>query len=69
MDVGAVTASGHGTTLYVLGTSDTAGHDELLGMLAGAQVSLEVAILSTFFGLLFGVVLGMRPATSAAPPT
>jgi peptide/nickel transport system permease protein len=55
----APTATGHGTTLYVLGTTDTAGHDELLGMLAGAQVSFEVAIFSTFFGLLFGVVLGM----------
>jgi peptide/nickel transport system permease protein len=55
----APTASGQSTTFYLLGTSDTAGHDEFLWMLAGARVSFEVAILSTFFGLVVGVVLGM----------
>ncbi len=55
----APTASGTGTTFYVLGTSDTAGHDEFLGMLGGAQISLEVAIISTFIGLAVGIVLGM----------
>jgi peptide/nickel transport system permease protein len=55
----APTASGHGTTLYILGTSDTAGHDEFLGMLGGAQISLEVAIISTVIGLAIGILLGM----------
>jgi peptide/nickel transport system permease protein len=55
----APTPSGLSTTFYPLGTADTAGHDELLWMLAGARVSFEVAILSTVFGLLIGVVLGM----------
>jgi peptide/nickel transport system permease protein len=49
----------HSTWFYPLGTSDTAGHDEFLEMLAGAQVSLEVAIISTIFGLALGVFLGM----------
>jgi peptide/nickel transport system permease protein len=55
----APTASGQGTTLYILGTSDTAGHDAFLGMLGGAQISLEVAIFSTIVGLGVGIVLGM----------
>jgi peptide/nickel transport system permease protein len=55
----APTVGGQGTTLYILGTSDTAGHDEFLGMLGGAQISLEVAIFSTFIGLLIGITLGM----------
>ena len=53
------TAAGTCCTLYVLGTSDTAGHDELLGMMAGAQISFEVAILATIFGVAMGVLLGM----------
>ena len=55
----APSPSGHGTWFYVLGTSDTAGHDEFLQLLAGAQVSLEVAIISTILGLSLGVFLGM----------
>ncbi|HET7428385.1 MAG TPA: ABC transporter permease [Gaiellales bacterium] len=55
----APNATGTGTTFYVLGTSDTAGHDEFLGMLGGAQISLEVAIISTIIGLGVGIVLGM----------
>ena len=55
----APSPSNHSTWFYVLGTSDTAGHDEFLQMLAGAQVSLEVAIISTIFGLALGVFLGM----------
>jgi ABC-type dipeptide/oligopeptide/nickel transport systems, permease components len=50
------TAAGTCCTLYVLGTSDTAGHDELLGMMAGAQISFEVAILATIFGVAMGVL-------------
>ncbi len=53
------TAAGTCCTLYVLGTSDTAGHDELLGMMAGAQISFEVAILATIFGVAMGVLMGM----------
>jgi|SRR5947209_1966712 len=55
----APNATNTGTTFYVLGTSDTAGHDEFLGMLGGAQISLEVAIISTVIGLAVGIVLGM----------
>jgi peptide/nickel transport system permease protein len=55
----APTPSGQSTTYYLLGTSDTAGHDEFLWMLAGAQVSFEVAILATLGGLLIGVFMGM----------
>jgi len=55
----APTPSGLGHTFYPLGTVDTAGHDELLWMLAGARVSLEVALFSTFFGLTVGVAMGM----------
>jgi len=52
-------ASGHGTSLYPLGTSDPTGRDEFLRMLAGAQVSLEVGVFSTVLGMVIGVVLGM----------
>ncbi len=55
----APTASGHAHTFYLLGTSDTAGHDEFLRMLAGAQVSFEVAVFSTCLGMVIGVSLGM----------
>jgi ABC-type dipeptide/oligopeptide/nickel transport system permease subunit len=55
----APTPSGQSTTVYILGTSDTAGHDEFLGMLGGAQISLEVAIFSTIIGLFTGIVMGM----------
>jgi peptide/nickel transport system permease protein len=44
--------------LYVLGASDAIGRDEFLRVLYGARVSLEAAVLSTFFGLFVGVVLG-----------
>jgi peptide/nickel transport system permease protein len=55
----APSPSGHGSWYYPLGTSDTAGHDELLQMLAGAQVSFEVAAFSTVLGLAAGILLGM----------
>jgi peptide/nickel transport system permease protein len=55
----AKSPSGNSTWFYVLGTTDTAGHDEFLQMLAGAQVSLEVAIIATILGLSLGVFLGM----------
>ncbi|MDX6519668.1 MAG: peptide/nickel transport system permease protein [Gaiellales bacterium] len=49
--------SGH-NTLLVLGASDLVGRDEFLRLLYGAQVSLEVGLLATFFGLSTGVILG-----------
>ena len=53
------TPSGHGKTLYLLGTADPTGRDEFLRMLYGAQVSLEVGVLSTVLGMVMGVILGM----------
>ena len=50
--------NGEQTTL-VLGASDLVGRDEFLRLLYGAQVSLEVGILATFFGLTLGVLFGM----------
>jgi peptide/nickel transport system permease protein len=50
--------NGH-TTLMVLGASDLVGRDEFLRLLYGAQVSLEVGVLSTLLGLVLGVALGM----------
>jgi peptide/nickel transport system permease protein len=53
-------SDGHGGTTYLLlGASDLVGRDEFLRLLAGAQVSLEVGILSTIVGLSVGVVLGL----------
>ena len=49
--------TGH-DTLLVLGASDLVGRDEFLRLLYGAQVSLEVGLLATFFGLSTGVILG-----------
>ena len=48
-----------GTTYLVLGGSDLVGRDEFLRLLAGAQVSLEVGVLSTIVGLALGLVLGL----------
>jgi peptide/nickel transport system permease protein len=47
------------STLLVMGASDLVGRDEFLRLLYGARVSLEVALLATFFGLGAGVILGM----------
>ena len=53
-------SDGHGgTTHLVLGASDLVGRDEFLRLLAGAQVSLEVGILSTIVGLTLGLVSGL----------
>jgi peptide/nickel transport system permease protein len=46
------------TTLFILGASDRLGRDEFLRLLYGAQVSLEVALLSTFGVMVIGVLLG-----------
>jgi peptide/nickel transport system permease protein len=52
-------AGGGEQTFLVLGASDTLGRDELLRLLYGAQVSLEVAVISTIVGVGIGVVLGL----------
>jgi peptide/nickel transport system permease protein len=54
-----VATAGGGDTFLVLGASDTLGRDELLRLLYGAQVSLEVAILATLLGVVVGVTLGV----------
>jgi peptide/nickel transport system permease protein len=43
---------------FPLGTADTLGRDELMRLLYGARVSLEVAMGATFFSMLIGVLLG-----------
>ena len=48
-----------GQTHLVLGASDLVGRDEFLRLLYGAQVSLEVGILSTIVGLMLGLVCGL----------
>jgi peptide/nickel transport system permease protein len=53
------TGTGHQTTLLVLGGSDLVGRDEFVRLLYGAQVSLEVAVLSTVMGLTIGITLGV----------
>jgi peptide/nickel transport system permease protein len=49
--------TGEETTL-ILGASDRLGRDEFLRLLYGAQVSLEVAVLSTTFVMIIGVLMG-----------
>ena len=44
--------------ILVLGAANRLGQDEFLRLLYGAQVSLEVALLSTFGVMLIGVILG-----------
>ena len=48
----------HGNTLFLLGADGPLGRDELLRVLAGGQVSLEIAFIATAIALLIGVVLG-----------
>ena len=45
--------------LFVLGTDSQLGRDEFLRLLYGAQVSLEVAVLSTLLVMLIGVIVGL----------
>jgi peptide/nickel transport system permease protein len=44
--------------ILVLGAANRLGQDELLRLLYGAQVSLEVAVLSTIGVMFIGVILG-----------
>jgi peptide/nickel transport system permease protein len=45
-------------TLFILGAANTLGQDEFLRLLYGAQVSLEVALLSTLGVMIIGVLMG-----------
>ena len=52
-------AQGHQqTTLLILGADSTLGRDEFLRLLYGARLSLQVALLATFFTVLLGVIAG-----------
>ena len=44
--------------LFILGADSTVGHDEFLRLLYGGRVSLEVAVLSTTFAMMIGVIMG-----------
>jgi ABC-type dipeptide/oligopeptide/nickel transport system permease subunit len=46
------------TDVLPLGAANRLGQDELLRLMYGAQISLEVAILSTIGVMLIGVILG-----------
>ena len=46
-------------TFFLLGADGPLGRDELLRLLRGGQVSLEVALGATLVALLIGVTLGM----------
>jgi ABC-type dipeptide/oligopeptide/nickel transport system permease subunit len=48
----------HGRTLFVLGADGPLGRDELLRLLAGGRISLELAVLATAIALVIGVTLG-----------
>lgn len=45
-------------SFFLLGSDSTLGRDEFLRLLYGAQVSLEVAIGSTFFAVMIGTMMG-----------
>ncbi len=47
-----------GKTLFVLGADGPLGRDELLRVLAGGQVSLEIALFATVIGIAIGVLFG-----------
>jgi peptide/nickel transport system permease protein len=46
------------TTLFVLGADSTVGRDELLRLLYGGQVTIEVAAGTTLLAMLLGTMLG-----------
>jgi peptide/nickel transport system permease protein len=50
--------SGHGRTFFVLGGDGPLGRDEFLRVLAGGQLSLEIAFVATVLALVIGVLLG-----------
>jgi ABC-type dipeptide/oligopeptide/nickel transport system permease subunit len=50
--------TGHGTAFLLLGGDGPLQRDEFLRVLAGGQVSLEIAFIATMGALLIGIVLG-----------
>jgi ABC-type dipeptide/oligopeptide/nickel transport system permease subunit len=50
------------TTLFILGADGTLGRDELLRLLYGGRVSLEVALGATLLAMTIGVLLGSLAA-------
>jgi len=50
--------TGHGKTFFLLGGDGPLGRDEFLRVLAGGQVSLEIAFIATAIALIVGVFLG-----------
>jgi peptide/nickel transport system permease protein len=46
------------TDILVLGADGTTARDEFLRLLYGGRVSLQVAVISTFFVMLIGVTMG-----------
>lgn len=50
--------SGHGKTFFLLGGDGPLGRDEFLRVLAGGQLSLEIALVATALALIVGVLLG-----------
>jgi peptide/nickel transport system permease protein len=50
--------NGHGKTFFLLGGDGPLGRDEFLRLLAGGQVSLEIAFIATTLALAIGVLLG-----------
>jgi ABC-type dipeptide/oligopeptide/nickel transport system permease subunit len=48
----------HGRTLFILGADGPLGRDELLRVLAGGRISLELAAIATAIALLVGATLG-----------
>src|SRR6478672_2897522 len=49
---------GHGKTFFLLGGDGPLGRDEFLRVLAGGQLSLEIALVATALALIVGVLLG-----------
>jgi peptide/nickel transport system permease protein len=46
-------------TFFILGADGQLGRDVFLRLLYGAQTSLEVAVLATFFSVLIGTIMGL----------
>ena len=47
-----------GNTLFVLGADGPLGRDELLRVLAGGRVSLEIALFATVIAMVLGITFG-----------
>jgi ABC-type dipeptide/oligopeptide/nickel transport system permease subunit len=48
----------HGRTFFLLGADGPLGRDELLRLLAGGRLSLEIAFIATLLAVVIGVTLG-----------